>query len=50
MTHSDVESLEPTEPPDPEEFAEAAGIDPTPQEVDEYQKLARETPPWSGPE
>jgi hypothetical protein len=36
------------EPADPEEFAEAAGIDPTPQEVDEYLELAKKRPPWSG--
>jgi hypothetical protein len=35
---------------DPEEFAEAAGLDPTPQEVDEYRKLAERNPPWSSPE
>ncbi|NUT92429.1 MAG: hypothetical protein HOY78_10400 [Saccharothrix sp.] len=34
---------------DPEEFAEEAGIDPTPQEVDHYRELAEEVPPWSEP-
>ncbi|GHF49553.1 hypothetical protein FHX82_003757 [Amycolatopsis bartoniae] len=34
---------------DPEEFADEAGIDPTPQEVDQYLELAEEQPPWSGP-
>ncbi|MEU6152950.1 hypothetical protein ABZ816_23420 [Actinosynnema sp. NPDC047251] len=29
---------------DPEEFAEDVGIDPTPQEVDQYLELAVETP------
>jgi hypothetical protein len=36
-----------TESMDPEEFADAAGIDPTPQEVDEYLELAKKQPPWS---
>ncbi|MBW4718775.1 hypothetical protein [Saccharothrix obliqua] len=41
---------DPTTPPqDPEEFAEHAGVDPTPQEVDQYVELADENPPWSGP-
>jgi hypothetical protein len=35
---------------DPEEFAEAAGVDPTPQEVDEYVELAHKQPPWSEPD
>ena len=31
---------------DPEEFAEDAGVDPTPQEVDQYlEKLADDAPP-----
>lgn len=38
------------EPQDPEEFAEEAGLDPTPQEVEEYQELAKKNPPWSSPE
>jgi hypothetical protein len=38
---------DPAELPDPEEFAEQAGVDPTPQEVDEYRELAEEVPPWS---
>jgi hypothetical protein len=37
------------EPTDPEEFAEEAGTDPTPQEVDEYRELAEKQPPWSAP-
>ena len=36
---------DPGEFSDPEEFAEAVGIDPTPQQVDEYQKLVEETAP-----
>lgn len=44
---------EPTAPvpdePDPEEFAEHAGIDPSPQDVDHYLELADEQPPWSNP-
>ena len=32
-------------PPDPEEFEEAAPVDPTPQRVDEYQKLVEENAP-----
>jgi hypothetical protein len=36
-------------PTDPEEFAEEAGTDPTPQEVDEYRELASKQPPWSAP-
>jgi hypothetical protein len=40
---------EPGEETDPEEFAEAAGTDPTPQQVDEYQELAEKQPPWSAP-
>ncbi|MFF1613349.1 hypothetical protein ACFVYA_36750 [Amycolatopsis sp. NPDC058278] len=35
---------------DPEEFAEEAGIDPTPQEVAEYEELAKKNPPWSSPD
>jgi hypothetical protein len=35
---------------DPEEFAEEAGVDPTPQEVDQYLELAEEQPPWSDPD
>ncbi|MEU7527447.1 hypothetical protein AB0A74_17065 [Saccharothrix sp. NPDC042600] len=35
---------------DPEQFAEEAGVDPTPQEVDHYLELAEEVPPWSDPE
>jgi hypothetical protein len=35
---------------DPEEFAEEAGLDPTPQEVEEYQELAKKNPPWSSPD
>ncbi|WP_410564921.1 hypothetical protein [Amycolatopsis sp. cmx-4-61] len=35
---------------DPEEFAEEAGTDPTPQEVAEYEELARKNPPWSSPD
>ncbi|GAA0252425.1 hypothetical protein GCM10010492_61200 [Saccharothrix mutabilis subsp. mutabilis] len=35
---------------DPEEFAEEAGVDPTPQEVDHYLELAEEVPPWSDPQ
>ncbi|SFW84675.1 hypothetical protein [Amycolatopsis australiensis] len=35
---------------DPEAFAEEAGIDPTPQEVDEYRELAENNPPWSSPD
>ncbi|MEV7098355.1 hypothetical protein AB0M80_36500 [Amycolatopsis sp. NPDC051045] len=34
---------------DPEEFAEEAGTDPTPQEVAEYEELAKKQPPWSAP-
>jgi hypothetical protein len=30
---------------DPEEFAEAVGVDPTPQEVDEYQERIGDPPP-----
>ncbi|WP_309111528.1 hypothetical protein [Saccharothrix sp.] len=41
---------EPTEHEDPEEFAEEAGVDPTPQEVDHYRELAEEVPPWSEPD
>ncbi|NUT91748.1 MAG: hypothetical protein HOY78_06925 [Saccharothrix sp.] len=37
-------------PEDPEEFAEEAGVDPTPQEVDHYRELAEEVPPWSEPD
>jgi hypothetical protein len=37
------------EPVDPEKFAEDAGTDPTPEEVDEYLELARKNPPWSDP-
>jgi hypothetical protein len=37
------------EPVDPEEFAEEAGLDPTPQEVAEYEELAGRNPPWSSP-
>ncbi|WP_020646950.1 hypothetical protein [Amycolatopsis balhimycina] len=37
------------EPVDPEEFAEEAGLDPTSQEVAEYEELARKNPPWSSP-
>jgi hypothetical protein len=37
-------------PRDPEEFAEDAGVDPTPQEVDRYLELAEEVPPWSEPD
>ncbi|MEU4806288.1 hypothetical protein [Actinosynnema sp. NPDC023587] len=33
---------------DPEEFAEEVGIDPTPQEVDQYLELAEDTPPVAG--
>jgi hypothetical protein len=35
------------ESPDPEEFAEEAGIDPTPQQVQEYQHLIEEQAPGS---
>jgi len=42
-------SEEPREPQDPEEFAEEAGLDPTPQEVAEYEELAKKNPPWSSP-
>lgn len=38
------------EPQDPEEFAEEAGPDPTPQEVEQYQDLAKKNPPWSSPD
>ncbi|GAA4661626.1 MULTISPECIES: DUF2795 domain-containing protein [Amycolatopsis] len=34
---------------DPEEFAEEAGVDPTPQEVDQYLELAEERPALVGP-
>jgi hypothetical protein len=30
---------------DPEEFAEAVGVDPTPQQVDDYQRLVEENAP-----
>jgi hypothetical protein len=33
--------------PDPEEFAENVGVDPTPQEVDRYRELAARQPPWT---
>jgi hypothetical protein len=39
-----TEPTAPDEIEDPEEFAEAAPIDPTPQEVDEYQELIGEEP------
>ncbi|MGK3207275.1 hypothetical protein [Amycolatopsis sp. MEPSY49] len=45
-----VTSEEPRAPRDPEEFAEEAGLDPTPQEVEEYQELAKKNPPWSSPD
>lgn len=45
MTPPDAQIAE----PDPEEFAEEAGVDPTPQQVDEYLELAEEQPPWSNP-
>jgi hypothetical protein len=35
---------------DPEKFAEEAGLDPTPQEVEEYQELAKKHAPWSEPD
>ena len=38
------------EPGDPEEFAEEAGPDPTPQEVAEYEELVKKNPPWSAPD
>jgi hypothetical protein len=43
------EHVDPEAVVDPEEFAEDAGIDPTPQEVDQYLELADEVPPWSDP-
>ena len=45
MTHPDD-----GEPVDPEEFAEEAGLDPTPQEVAEYEEPAKKNPPWSSPD
>jgi hypothetical protein len=47
---SQPDPVSPETPVDPEEFAEDAGIDPTPQEVDQYLELAEEVPPWSAPE
>lgn len=35
---------------DPEEFAEDAGVDPTPQEVDEYRDRIGDPPPQPPPE
>ncbi len=35
------------EPPDPEDLADEAGIDPTPQQVEEYQQLLEEQAPGS---
>lgn len=39
---------DPSTDQDPEEFAEEAGVDPTPQQVDQYLELAEEQPPRSG--
>ncbi|WNV87427.1 hypothetical protein [Umezawaea sp. Da 62-37] len=47
---SQHDQVDPDTAVDPEEFAEEAGIDPTPQEVDRYLEIAEEVPPWSGPE
>ncbi|MBB5958591.1 hypothetical protein FHS29_005199 [Saccharothrix tamanrassetensis] len=44
------DNVDPEAVVDPEEFAEDAGIDPTPQEVDQYLELAEEVPPWSNPD
>ncbi|MEJ2858808.1 MULTISPECIES: hypothetical protein [unclassified Saccharothrix] len=51
MSEPGVEGPGASEPraEDPEEFAEEAGVDPTPQEVDHYRELAEEVPPWSEP-
>ncbi|HEV2777807.1 MAG TPA: hypothetical protein VGX25_00245 [Actinophytocola sp.] len=35
---------------DPEEFAEEVGVDPTPQEVDEYRERVGDPPPQPQPE
>ena len=43
--HSPASPPEPGEITDPEEFEEGAPIDPTPQQVDEYQKLVDENAP-----
>jgi len=44
------DQADPETPADPEEFAEDAGSDPTPQEVDQYlEKLAEDAPPSSDP-
>lgn len=46
MTHTPGEP-HPDDFADPEEFADAVGVDPTPQQVDEYQKRVEEDAPRS---
>lgn len=45
MTHANPAPPDPADFEDPEDFAEAVSVDPTPQQVNEYQELVEENAP-----